>query len=353
VGVTKVVFYINGVLDKTFTSAPYSYVVPSTVADNGVYTLTAKAYDAAGNVGQSAPITITVNNPVSDTTAPTASITSPSAKASVSGTVNVAANATDNVGIAKVEFYVNGALAAADTSAPYSFTWDTTAVANGSCTLLVKAYDAAGNVGQSSATTVTVNNPIADTILPTAAITSPAAGASVSGTVTITASASDNVGVSKVEFYVNGALKSTASSAPFTSVWDTTQTANGTGTLVVKAYDAAGNIGTSAPVTITVNNSASGTVSDSTAPTVSITAPTSTFVSGSNVTISATATDSAGVARTELYIDGKLVNQSNGGAAKWSWNTTSYARGSHVIMVKAYDASNNAGSSSKSVYKYR
>jgi serine protease len=93
-----------------------------------------------------------------DTTAPATSITSPANGATVSGTISVAASASDNIGVTKVEFYLNGTLAATDTSSPYSWSWNTTAVANGSHTLSSKAYDAAGNIGTSSNVTVTVSN---------------------------------------------------------------------------------------------------------------------------------------------------------------------------------------------------
>jgi hypothetical protein len=94
-----------------------------------------------------------------DTTAPTTSITAPTAGATVSGTaVTVSASASDNVGVSKVEFYVDGALVATDTTSPYSISWNSTGVANGSHTLTSKAYDAAGNVGTSAGVSVTVSN---------------------------------------------------------------------------------------------------------------------------------------------------------------------------------------------------
>ena len=94
-----------------------------------------------------------------------------------------------------------------------------------------------------------------DTTAPTTSITAPANGATVSGTTSVTASASDNIGVTKVEFYLDGALKSTDTTSPYSWSWDTTASANGSHSLVTKAYDAAGNVGTSATVTVTVSNS--------------------------------------------------------------------------------------------------
>ncbi len=93
-----------------------------------------------------------------DTTAPVASITSPVAGATVSGTVAVAATATDAVGVTKVEFFLDGALQATDTTAPYSWSWATAGSANGSHSLVAKAHDAAGNVGTSATVSVTVGN---------------------------------------------------------------------------------------------------------------------------------------------------------------------------------------------------
>jgi hypothetical protein len=101
---------------------------------------------------------------------------------------------------------------------------------------------------------VSVATTTPDTTPPTTSITAPANGATVSGTVSVTASASDNVGVSKVEFYLDGALKSTDTTSPYAWSWDTTTATNASHTLVSKAYDAAGNIGTSATITVTVNN---------------------------------------------------------------------------------------------------
>ncbi|HYO77191.1 MAG TPA: Ig-like domain-containing protein, partial [Thermoanaerobaculia bacterium] len=226
-----------------------------------------------------------------DTTAPVTAITSPAAGATVSATATVSASASDDTGVSRVEFFVNGALAASDSSSPYSFAWDTTAVANGTYSLTSKAYDAAGNNSTSAAVSVTVSNtPAADTTAPSTSITAPSSGATVSGTTNVTASASDNVGVTSVEFYVDGVLAGTDSSAPYSFSWTTATALNGSHSLSSKAYDAAGNVGSSATVTVNVNNAAG----DVTAPVVTNVASRRT--SGSSFAISWTtneASDSA------------------------------------------------------------
>ena len=99
--------------------------------------------------------------PPADSTPPTVSMTAPAAGATVSGTVALSANASDNVGVVGVQFLVNGtATGAEDTSSPYSVNWNTAGVANGSYTLSARARDAAGNQTTSTTITVTVNNTV-------------------------------------------------------------------------------------------------------------------------------------------------------------------------------------------------
>lgn len=93
-----------------------------------------------------------------DTTAPTTAVTAPAAGANILNTATITSTATDNVGVTKVELYINGQLKGTDTSSPYSFSIDTKTLANGSTTLQTKAYDAAGNIGTSTAVTVNVKN---------------------------------------------------------------------------------------------------------------------------------------------------------------------------------------------------
>jgi hypothetical protein len=93
----------------------------------------------------------------SDTTAPSVAISDPANGATVSGTVHVSANASDNVGVAKVQFYVDSALAATYTTSPYAVELDTTKLTNGSHTIQAKAWDADGN-SSTDTISVTVNN---------------------------------------------------------------------------------------------------------------------------------------------------------------------------------------------------
>jgi len=106
----------------------------------------------------SQPILIFPAAVTADTTPPTVGISSPVSGATVSGTVPVTATAVDNIGVSKVELYVDSSLKSSTTTSPYTFSLDTTLLTNASHTLLAKAYDAAGNQAASASISVTVNN---------------------------------------------------------------------------------------------------------------------------------------------------------------------------------------------------
>jgi len=176
-----------------------------------------------------------------DTSPPSVAISYPASGATVAGAIQVQGSATDNVAVTKVEFYVDGQLAGASTLAAFSFGWNTAAVSNGSHTLAVKAYDGAGNVGSASLQ-VNVNNASpADTTPPTVAITSPANGSTVTGKVTIVASANDTGGVKTVYIYIDDVLRVSDAVAPYSYVWDTKKSGRGAHIVTATAVDNAGN----------------------------------------------------------------------------------------------------------------
>src|SRR6185369_9616454 len=147
-----------------------------------------------------------------------------------------------NVGVTKVEFYLDGALQATDTTSPYAWSWDTTKSANGSHTLTSKAYDAAANSSSSAAVGVTVSN-VADTTPPSAPSNLAASGARKKISLTWSAS-TDNVGVTSYQV-----LRSSSATGTFTQIATTTTTSysdnvasRSTWYYEVTASDAAGNV---------------------------------------------------------------------------------------------------------------
>ena len=205
-------------------------------------------YYGYGRIDAAAAVQLAKAAVAVDTQAPSVSITSPSSGSSVSGLVSVALNASDNVGVTKVDLLVNGTVVATDTSAPFGFSWDSATLANGSATLVVRGTDAAGNVGSSAGVTVSVANPVAaDTTPPVAKLINPANGAVVSGTVGISVSASDNAGTAglKQSLYVDGVLVASGTGGSLSYSWNTRKAASGAHTIKAVVTDAAGNSSTS------------------------------------------------------------------------------------------------------------
>lgn len=183
---------------------------------------------------------------VVDTIAPSVGIASPTS-GTVSGIVPVSVNATDNVGVTKTELYAGGTLVATDTVKPYSFSWDTTKKPNGTYGLQAKAYDASGRVASSPFVNVTVSNATSstslttDTVAPSVAISNPKGGTKVKGNISIQAAASDNVAVTSLSLYVDGAMVATGNAASLLYNWNANKAKAGSHTIQAVAKDAAGN----------------------------------------------------------------------------------------------------------------
>jgi hypothetical protein len=186
---------------------------------------------------------------------PTVSITSPTSGATVRGTIAVTASATSTIGIAGVQFQVDGAnTGAAVTTAPYSLSLNTTTLSSGKHTLTAVATDTASTKSTSAGVSVTVNN--GSTAPPAVSITSPINGATVSGSINVAANASSTVGIVSVQFQLDGAnLGSAVTAAPYQVAWNTTQTTNGTHNLTAIAKDTQGTKTTSSIVSVDVSNS--------------------------------------------------------------------------------------------------
>jgi hypothetical protein len=186
-----------------------------------------------------------------DVTPPTVALTAPQGGATLAGTVSVTATASDDVGVTRVDFLDGAQLLGSVSAAPYALAWNTRAAANGAHTLSAVAWDGSGKSTSSDPVTVTVAN---DVTPPAVSLTAPAPGAVLSGSVQLLASATDDVGVARVEFYDGAALLGTSAAPPYGVAWNTAAAVNGGHTLTARAYDAAGNAAISAGVTVTVSN---------------------------------------------------------------------------------------------------
>jgi thermitase len=201
-----------------------------------------------GDVNTSAAVTLALTGVPPGGTGPSVSITTPASNTTVSGMVATTASATSTSGISSVIFLVDGALLCTVNASPYSCGWNSGNYTNGGHSVSATARDGSGG---SSTASVTVNVSNGTDVTPPAiSITSPSSGATVSRTVSITTSSSDNVGVVSVDLYVDGVLTATATAAPFSFTWNASHAARGSHTLKAVAHDAAGNTAASALVTV-------------------------------------------------------------------------------------------------------
>jgi Big-like domain-containing protein len=182
----------------------------------------------------------------------------PANGATVSATVLVAATSDEPVG--SMTFEVDDkALAPPDSTAPYEIGWDTTKWSNGTHVLKATAVDAGGKASsrEHRVDVANADPKPTDTTAPSVGLTSPSAGATVSGAVSVAATATDNVAVVGVQFKVDGSnVGAEDTSAPYAASWNSASVSNGGHTVTAVARDAAGN-SSSSQHSVTVSNSAS------------------------------------------------------------------------------------------------
>lgn len=204
-------------------------------------------------------------------------------------------------------------------------------------------YFGHGRIDAAKAVAMAKRFVVSDNQAPTIGITSPTGG-KVTGLVPVDVTYTDDVGVVRAELYVNGTRIAVDDTSPFAFGWDTAAYPDGTYQLVAKAYDAAGNVGTSAAVSVMLGN-------DNVAPAIASFSLTDGMRLADKQGISASATDNKAVVGMSLVIAGKEVAVSNGGSISYTWNTRKLARGAHTVTVKAWDAAGNTVSRSVTVYK--
>jgi len=212
-----------------------------TVSPTATITYTLTASNSAGTVTRSATVTVSVP----DTASPTVSVSSPANGSSVSNTISITATASDNVSVAGVQFKLDGAnLGAEDTVSPYSYSWDTNTIVNGSHAITAIARDSAGNTATSPAISIVVNN-VVNIAAPVISFfaansTTITAGASVVLSWSITSSSASAVSLS-----INQGVGTVTGTSRIVSPQTTT-------TYTLTATNATGSV--SRAVTITVNS---------------------------------------------------------------------------------------------------
>jgi hypothetical protein len=225
------------------TGPTFTFQWNSSAATDGAHTLFAVATDNSSNSTTSGSVSITVDN-----TAPTVSVNSPAGGASVSGTVAVSAIAGDGAGsgIASVTFWLDGVTnLGSDTTSPYSVNWNTNSATNAGHSITAVAVDKVGLSTTSSQVNITVNNSIA---LPAIGSLSFSPAVAKKASVTITANGvTSGATITKVDFYVNGAVVGTDSNASggYTATWKVPAAAGRSYTVTAVVTDSLGRTASS------------------------------------------------------------------------------------------------------------
>jgi hypothetical protein len=375
--VSEVMFTVGGLAATSHTLV--IEVTGTANASSGGAAIVVDAFDVKNEVSPGpAP---------SETTPPAVTMTAPSDGATVAGTVTVAARASDDTGVAGVQFLVDGVvLGMEDTRAPFEVSWDTRTVPDGPHTLAARARDTPGNVATSAPVTVTVANgpgavarfeetaaglapagawaeigsaDIGVTLSGDRAVFGSAAGATatftftgtevswiglpcevcgianvhVDGVVvdTVDTFAATRPAVSGVMFTVGG-LAATS----HTLVIEVTGTANassGDAVIVVDAFDVR-------------SEGAGPPPSETTPPTVVMTAPSDGATVAGTVTVTARASDDTGVAGVQFLVDGVALGMEDTRAPfEVSWDTQTVPDGPHTLTARARDTAGNVATS--------
>ncbi|MCH8821292.1 hypothetical protein IID23_02090 [Patescibacteria group bacterium] len=301
-------------------------------ADDGFYAVTVLATNTAvTNFKNSDTVTYVISNDIDN---PVVSITSPLNGDTVLGTITVSASAADNVGITKVEFYLDNSLKSTDGSAPYSFRWNTKQVSDGTHSLSAKVFDSVGNVGISTVVSVSVSN--IDTQPPS--IPSGLRIIQVSETQVnlFWNPSSDNVAVTGYKIFRDGNLLTSINTTYYE---DRAVVVGRTYRYTVSAFDRAGNESTA-------SSSVDITVKDHTRPSVP---------SGLRARVSSStridltwnaSSDNVGVAGYRIYRNNRLIKTTT---AKGYRDSNVSAGKTYSYQVSAFDAAGNTSARSSVV----
>ena len=351
--------YVNIIINGSFSiideTSPYGYSWNTTTEmEDADHFISATVSDSSGNTTNLMPVTVFVDNEeniIDDTTPPNIVLTDPAANQTVSGSVIVGAVANDDQGIAHVEFFQNSGSVGTDDIEPYEYTWDTSQETDDSEHIwYAKAVDNSGLTAQTQSIAVYVDNN--DNVSPNGFIAQPYAGQSVSDTVEILVSASDNVGIASVEIFIDGSSIATLSNEPYSYLWDTMNYAEDNEHFIsVRITDLAGNFINLQPIAVTVNNDPTS-YNDTTPPVIAILTPVSGMEVSDSTQIHIFAEDNIGIGSVSIFIDDEPAIAISDSPYIHLWNTYEYANDSqHIIGATATDLYDNQ-TSAQSIVVY-
>ena len=335
---------INNEIKITHLSEPFNYNWNTELEpDDLVYSIYAVIVDVDNNRTTIPPISVTVNNqlPV-DVTPPTGALTSPPAGSTVFGNASIQVTAADDQLVDYIEFYIDGNLDGTyDCSGPScsaSYDWNTTTESEGEHVVQVILVDGWNNSTVLTPISVIVDNIDQDDIHPTAVITEPASGQTISGNVLVETLVTDNLEIDKVEFYINSQIVYTDSIAPdYNYLWNTDSLPDDENYVIsIIAYDEVGNEGPSTAITVHLDNY------DNINPSGLIMYPYAGQIISGQQTISVLAEDNFGIDSVDFFINSVLVYSDNEEPYEYDWNTEfEFEDANHIIGSTITDLAGN------------
>lgn len=322
--ISKVEFYNGATKLGEDVTRPYAFVINN--ATVGSYAITAKATDNQGAVSTSSTSNVTVINA---NTPPVVTLTTPSDNSYFQPGVNLtlAATASDNGSVSKVEFFRGATKIGEDLTSPYSFVWNN--IAEGTYALSARATDNQGATTISNIVDIIVSS---SNNLPSVVLTAPVNNATFSSgtSILMTADASSVSGsITKVEFYSGNTKLGEDLTSPYSMIWN--GVATGSYSLMARATDNTGAVVTSEDVSIIVGPSTN-------APVVAITSPEnkSSFDTGSTIEITAEASDVNGsVTKVEFFNGNVKLGEDASAPYSFTWNTV--PEGIYEVSAVAID----------------
>ena len=336
--------FINNEIKITHLSEPFNYNWNTELEqDDLVYSIYAVIVDVDNNRTTIPPISVTVNNQLPiDVTPPTGALTSPPAGSTVFGNASIQVTSADDQLVDYIEFYIDGNLDGTyDCNGPScsaSYDWNTTTASEGEHVIQAILVDGWNNSTVLTPISVIVDNIDQDEIHPTAVITEPASGQTISGNVLVETLVNDNLEIDKVEFYINSQIVYTDSTAPeYNYLWNTDSLPDDENYVIsIIAYDEVGNEGPSTAITVYLDNY------DNINPSGLIMYPYAGQILSGQQTISIFAEDNTSIDSVDFFINNALVYTDFLEPYEYDWNTEfEFEDANHIIGSIVTDMAGN------------
>ena len=342
--IQSIKLFVNGELDQIITINPDDLFSPEspyffnwnteTGLEDQENIISVRLRDQSGNETNLYPITLIVNNrPPEDIEPPSVLILTPSAGETISGQTEIKVLATDNIQVDSVLFIINGLKENVESTHSnnfFSYLWNTDSLDEDTDHYIAAmAYDSEGLSTISAQITVHLDN--YDNILPNGYIQNPVPGQILAGITDIEIFAEDNIGIEQVEIFINGELMSTLDNTPYAYEWDTSQEAYEDQYVYIYAdiIDLSGNVLSIVPIMVYVSNMADD---DITFPTGSISNPISGQTVNGMVSFSVYANDNIGISEVNFLVENEIDFTDNEAPYVYEWDTSNFLSGDEITL---------------------